>query len=42
MLTPNKQLLGEVKYDSENYQGGGLCSLPKPKTEADIIRLCNE
>ena len=31
----NKQLLDEVEHDSENYQGRGLCYLPKPKAEAD-------
>ena len=32
----NKQLLlDEVEHDSENYQGQGLCYLPKPKAEAD-------
>ena len=30
-----KQLLDEVEHDSENYQGRGLCHLPKPKAEAD-------
>ena len=30
-----KQLLDEVEHDSENYQGRGLCYLPKPKAEAD-------
>ena len=33
--TDNKQLLDEVEHDSENYQGRGLCYLPKPKAEAD-------
>ena len=33
--TNNKQLLDEVEHDSENYQGRGLCYLPKPKAEAD-------
>ena len=27
--------MDEVKHDSENYQGRGLCYLPKPKAEAD-------
>ena len=39
MSTAIKQLLDEVKHDSENYQSGGWCSLPKPKVEADNIRL---
>ena len=34
-FTYNKQLLDEVEHDSENYQGRGLCYLPKPKAEAD-------
>ena len=34
-LNDNKQLLDEVEHDSENYQGRGLCYLPKPKAEAD-------
>ena len=33
-LSCNKQLLDE-EHDSENYQGRGLCYLPKPKAEAD-------
>ena len=28
------QLLDEVEHDSENYQGRGLCYLPKLKAEA--------
>ena len=28
-MNNNKQLL--VEHDSENYQGWGLCYLPKPK-----------
>ena len=35
VCTHNKQLLDEVEHDSENYQGRGLCYLPKPKAEAD-------
>ena len=31
----NKQLLDEVEHDIMNYQGRGLCYLPKPKAEAD-------
>ena len=31
----NKQLLDEVEHDLMNYQNRGLCSLPKPKAEAD-------
>jgi hypothetical protein len=27
--------LDEVEHDSDNYQGRGLCYLPKPKAEAD-------
>ena len=34
-IRTNKQLLDEVEHDSENYQGRGLCYLPKPKAEAD-------
>ena len=34
-LLDTKQLLDEVEHDSENYQGRGLCYLPKPKAEAD-------
>ena len=34
-VVDNKQLLDEVEHDSENYQGRGLCYLPKPKAEAD-------
>ena len=34
-ISDNKQLLDEVEHDSENYQGRGLCYLPKPKAEAD-------
>ena len=26
---------GPVEHDNENYQGRGLCYLPKPRTEAD-------
>ena len=35
IIIDNKQLLDEVEHDSENYQGRGLCYLPKPKAEAD-------
>ena len=35
ILQYNKQLLGEVEHDIENYQNRGLCYLPKPKAEAD-------
>ena len=34
-ISDNKQLLDELEHDSENYQGRGLCYLPKPKAEAD-------
>ena len=27
--------MDEVEHDTENYQGRGLCCLPKPKAEAD-------
>ena len=34
----------EVEHDSENYQGGGLCYLQKPKAEVNnkksLITLC--
>ena len=30
-----KQLLNEVEWDMRDYQGRGLCYLPKPKAEAD-------
>ena len=30
-----KQLWDVAEYDSENYQGRGLCYLPKPKAETD-------
>ena len=35
-IAESKQLLDEVEHDSENYQGRGLCYLPKMKAEADI------
>ena len=31
----NKQLLNEVEYDIENFQGQGLCYPPKPNPEVD-------
>jgi hypothetical protein len=31
----NKQLLNEVEYDIENYQGRGLCHLPTLKADVD-------
>ena len=40
MAAYNKQLLNEVEYDIENYQGRCLCYLPKPKAEVDNTNRC--